>query len=215
MNFLAHAYLGGEVAEHRLGGFLGDFVKGPLEPASGGLPAKVLAGVELHRRLDSFAETHPAFCRSRERISPARRRVAGIMVDLFYDHFLARDWAEWSALAAGDLPRGLAQFSSSLYAQAEALGPALPQRLAAILPRMRGDDWLASYREPEIIALALDRMAQRFTRPSARMALCGAGAELLQDYAGFAADCRAFLPDAQAFARRWRQARGAPSGPPY
>ena len=104
MNFLAHAYLGGKVAEHRLGGFLGDFVKGPLDNAPGGLPAEVLAGVELHRRLDSFAETHPAFCHSRERISPARRRVAGIMVDLFYDHFLARDWAEWSALAAGDLP---------------------------------------------------------------------------------------------------------------
>ena len=50
----------------------------------------------LHRRIDSFADTHPAFRRSRGRVSAARRRVAGIMVDMFYDHFLARHWGQFS-----------------------------------------------------------------------------------------------------------------------
>ncbi|HET7775024.1 MAG TPA: ACP phosphodiesterase [Azospira sp.] len=208
MNFLAHAYLGGASAADRLGGFLGDFVKGPLAAMPHGLPAEILAGVDLHRRLDSFAETHPAFCRSKARVSPERRRVAGIMVDLFYDHFLARDWPAWVEQAGeADFPPVLEDFSADLYARAAGLGPALPPRLAGILPRMRADDWLASYREPDIIALALDRMSLRFSRPSARTALCGAGAELLRDYGGFAADCRAFLPDAQAFVRAQVQRR--------
>ncbi|HET7775816.1 MAG TPA: ACP phosphodiesterase [Azospira sp.] len=202
MNFLAHAYLGGASQDLRLGGFIGDFVKGPLRAEDHGLPAAVLAGVELHRRIDSFAETHPAFMASKARISPERRRVAGIVVDLFYDHFLARNWAELGAGAG--LPPLLEDFSAGLYAQAAALEEGLPARLAGLLPRMRDEDWLASYREAETIAFALDRMSQRFTRPSARQALCGAGAELLRDYAGFEADCRAFLPAAQAFVRSWQ-----------
>ena len=197
MNFLAHAYLGGASADDRLGGFIGDFVKGPLVAGSQGLDTGILAGVALHRRIDSFAETHPAFVASKARISPERRRVAGIMVDLFYDHFLARAWPEWAA-AAGLAPE-LEMFSAQVYAEAAALGAALPPRLAGILPHMRADDWLASYREAETIAYALDRMSLRFKHPSARQALCGAGAALLQDYAGFAADFQAFLPDAQAF----------------
>lgn len=205
MNFLCHAFLGADRAGDRLGGFLGDFVKGPLTPGKDGLPAAVLAGVELHRRIDSFADGHPAFHRSRERVSPGRRRVAGVMVDLFYDHFLAR---EWTALAVPlGLPASLPAFTAALYAEAAALGPALPPRLGEILASMAAEDWLASYREADTVAYALDRMSRRFTRPSARAALCGSGAELPLDYAGFAADFRAFLPDALAFARAWQSRR--------
>ena len=91
MNFLAHALLSGEAEADRVGGLMGDFVKGPL-PA--GLPPDLAAGVALHRAIDSFADRHPAFAASRARVSPGRRRVGGILVDLFYDHLLARDWAD-------------------------------------------------------------------------------------------------------------------------
>ena len=77
MNFLAHAWLAGDAPADRLGGLMGDFVKGPL-PA--GLPPDVAEGVRLHRQIDVFAETHPAFRRSRARVSPERRRVAGLAV---------------------------------------------------------------------------------------------------------------------------------------
>lgn len=186
MNFLAHAFLAGADPADRLGGLMGDFVKGPL-PA--GLPADIAAGVRLHRQIDVFAESHPAFRRSRARVSAPRRRVAGIMVDMFYDHFLARDWEDFA-------PQPLEAFSAEMYALLAAHAAILPPRLAQILPRMRADDWLASYRAPEIIELALDRMASRLRRANP---LGGSGAELCLDYAGYEADFREFIGAAQGF----------------
>ncbi|HRO35453.1 ACP phosphodiesterase, partial [Thauera sp.] len=90
MNFLAHAWLAGESPALVVGGVFGDWVKGPLP---GTLPADLARGVALHRAIDAFAETHPAFRASRARMSVARRRYAGVLVDIFWDHLLARDWA--------------------------------------------------------------------------------------------------------------------------
>jgi acyl carrier protein phosphodiesterase len=191
MNFLAHAYLAGPDTAIQLGGLIGDFVKGPL-PA--GLPEDVAAGVRLHRHIDSFADAHPAFLRSRNRVSAARRRVAGIMVDLFYDHFLALRWAEFA-------PDSLQARTSALYALMYAQAELLPPRLQEILPRMSGGDWFGSYVSPAAIVETVNRMARhRLSRPAL---LEGGGEELLANYAGFEADFRAFLPDALAFSGEW------------
>lgn len=187
MNFLAHAWLAGDHPSHRLGGLIGDFVKGPL-PA--GLPADIAAGVALHRRIDVFADTHPAFRRSRGRVSPARRRAGGILVDMFYDHFLACHWQDFH-------PQLLEEFTAGMYALMDANHPVLPSRLAGLLPAMREDDWLASYRSAETVAFALDRMAHRLSRPEL---LLGGGAELEIHYAGFEADFLEFIADAAIFA---------------
>ncbi len=197
MNFLAHALLAGPDPADRLGGMLGDFVKGPLP---GALPPEVAAGVALHRRIDSFAETHPAFRASRARVGPLRRRYAGIMVDLFYDHFLALHWDDY-----GGEP--LEDFAAGIYALMAAHAALLPPRLARMLPFMRADDWLASYRSLASVALALDRMAEhRLTRPNP---LAGSAAELEARYGEFEQDFLAFLPEAQAFAAAFRRARPA------
>ncbi|NMG03194.1 ACP phosphodiesterase [Azoarcus taiwanensis] len=188
MNFLAHAWLAGDDPAHQLGGLMGDFVKGPL-PA--GLPTDIAAGVALHRRIDVFADGHPAFCRSRGRISPARRRAAGILVDMFYDHFLALHWSDFH-------PEPLPAFTARMYALMDAHHRMLPPRLAGQLPSMRKDDWLASYRSAEIVAFALDRMSSRLSRPEM---LLGGAAELEKHYAGFEADFFEFVVDAKSFAR--------------
>lgn len=199
MNFLAHAYLAGESPADRLGGLIGDFVKGTL-PA--GLPADIAAGVRLHRQIDVYADAHPAFQRSRERVSSARRRVSGVMIDMFYDHFLARHWARFHASP-------LEQFSAEMYALMDAHGAILPPRLLQILPRMRDGDWLASYRRAESIELALDRMSLRLRRANP---LAGSGAELGADYAGFEADFFEFIAAAEAFAVRQREIRLSGTG---
>ena len=186
MNFLAHAYLAGDDPALRLGGMLGDFVKGPL-PC--GLPPDVARGVELHRRIDSYTDAHPVFRQSRARVSPARRRYAGIMIDMFYDHFLAVHWARFH-------PQPLEAFTAGVYALLESHGDLLPPRLAHILPRMRADDWLGSYREIESIHTALNRMAGRLTRPEG---LIGSALELEARYGEFEQDFHAFLPEAQGF----------------
>ena len=73
-----------------VGGVVGDWIKGTLP---GALPDDLAKGVALHRAIDHFAESHQAFNRSRTRVSPERRRYAGVLVDVFYDHLLARNWA--------------------------------------------------------------------------------------------------------------------------
>lgn len=191
MNFLAHALLAGTQPADRVGGVIGDFVKGRLEPLPPGLSPALAAGVMLHRRIDSYADRHPAFQRSRARISAERRRVSGIMVDMFYDHFLARHWARFSAQA-------LEAFAADTYALLGSFPEPLPAAFMPMFQAMAADDWFAGYREPQRIAGALDAMAhRRLRRPNA---LAGAGAELLRDYAGFEADCLEFLPDARAYA---------------
>ncbi|ATE59571.1 acyl carrier protein phosphodiesterase [Thauera sinica] len=198
MNFLAHAYLAGPLAADRIGGVIGDFVKGRLEPLPPGLDAELAAGVMLHRRIDSFAETHPAFRRSRARVSTERRRLGGIMVDLFYDHFLARRWSRFS-------PEPLAEFTAQTYRLIGLYRGPLPESFRPVFERMAAHDWLASYRDADNVARALDRMAEhRLRRPNP---LAGAGEELLRGYAGFEADFLEFLPDARAYAESVRSAR--------
>lgn len=185
MNFLAHAWLAGEGTEDRLGAMIGDFVKGPLP---GDLPAGLAAGVELHRRVDSYADDHPAFRRSRERVSRERRRYGGIMVDMFYDHFLALHWSRFS-------PQPLEAYAATLYAQAETHLQSLPGRFHRTLVYMRDENWLLSYREPSAIAVTLDRLAEYRLRQPNRLG--GGGAELLEDYLGYEADFFEFIADAR------------------
>ncbi len=198
MNYLAHAFLAGPLASDRVGGVIGDFVKGRLDPLPAGLSAALAAGVMLHRRVDSYADGHPAFLRSRARVSPERRRVSGIMVDLFYDHFLARHWACFSDQA-------LREFTAQTYHILECHPEPLPEAFLPVLARMAADDWMAAYAEVAHVARALDRMAEfRLRRPNP---LGGAGEELVRDYAGFEADFLDFLPDAIAFCASVRASR--------
>lgn len=199
MNFLAHAWLAGEAPADRLGGLIGDFVKGELP---GALPLAVADGVRLHRELDRFADTHPVFLRSCARVPVSRRRVAGVMVDMFYDHFLARHWGDFD-------DRPLPEFTAAAYHLMQQHDALLPQRLQGLLPDMRESDWLASYADADKLSYALDRMARRLSRPEL---LAGSGAELLRDYAGFEADFRAFLPEAVQFMHERRTRRLSRAG---
>ena len=193
MNFLAHALLSGNAEADRVGGLMGDFVKGPL-PA--GLPPDLASGVALHRAIDSFADRHPAFAASRARISPARRRVSGVLVDIFYDHLLARDWADYG-------PGSLDDYTSRLYASLHARSGLLPEKAREIAELMHTNDWLCSYRNVAAVGQVIDRMAiYRLRRANP---LGGGIEEFLADAAGFEADFRAFLPDALAFSSGWRE----------
>ena len=102
MKFLGHCLLAGADPGLRIGGLTGDFFKGPL---LGHRPAQIAAGVALHRRIDSFADTHPAYRRSRARVGSGRQRFAGVMIDMFYDHFLAAHWGASAMNRWGRLPQ--------------------------------------------------------------------------------------------------------------
>lgn len=199
MNFLAHALLAGDAAADRVGGLMGDFIKGPL-PA--GLSPALAAGVALHRAIDSFAERHEAFIRSRARISATRRRVAGVLVDLFYDHLLACRWANYSQLP-------LPVYAARMYTLLDDFAAELPEQARDVANRMQDQDWLSAYQHAEAVGQAIDRMAiYRIRRANP---LAGGIEEFLADPDGFTADFRAFMPDALAFTATWRAQRTAAS----
>jgi acyl carrier protein phosphodiesterase len=196
VNFLAHAYLAGGSDHAIVGSLMGDFVKGPL---GGRYGAELTRALVLHRRIDTYTDAHDVVRQSRRRVSPARRRFAGVLVDVFYDHFLAGHWDEYS-----DVP--LERFTAHIYAVLRAHHALLPERLQHIAAHMAAADWLASYRYVDATGLALDRMGQRLKRGNA---LLRSAEELLTHYAAFEADFRSFFPDVVRFARSIESAHSA------
>ena len=188
MNYLAHLYLSAGSTEALVGGLLGDFVKGPLTP--GRYPPRMLAAIRLHRRIDSFVDSHPAVMCSRARFAPGFRRYAGILLDLFHDHFLARDWLEHA-----DEP--LARFSDRAYRAFDHHQALLPPRARLVTRAMTRDDWLGSYGDPEGIRRALRGLSRRLSRANP---LAAGHAELARDYHALEADFRDLLPAVRAFA---------------
>jgi acyl carrier protein phosphodiesterase len=188
VNFLAHAYLAGSSGHAIVGALMGDFVKGPLRDRYG---TEITRALALHRRIDTYTDSHHVVRQSRRRVSPTRRRFAGILVDMFYDHFLARHWDEYN-----NMP--LERFTARVYSALREHHALLPERLQNIAPRMAATDWLGSYRNVEAVGFALDRMGQRLKRGNA---LLRSSEELLANYDAFAADFHTFFPEVMRFAR--------------
>jgi hypothetical protein len=99
MNYLAHLHLAPDDAAARVGNLLGDFLK---PSHAGHLPQALQQGMALHRQIDSHTDSHPLVARSKQRIAAERRRYAGILVDIFYDHFLAQHWPRFSSMPLAD-----------------------------------------------------------------------------------------------------------------
>ncbi|MGD8429923.1 MAG: ACP phosphodiesterase [Ectothiorhodospiraceae bacterium] len=197
MNFLAHLRVAGEDDTFRVGNLMGDFVKGRPEDRYREALAR---GVRLHRAVDSFSDAHPMHLRSRRRFRGPRRRVAGIAVDLAYDHYLARHWTRFS-----DEPLG--QFTQRAYHALYRHHDELPERLQRLLPLMSGDDWLQSYVDLENVATALERMSRRLSRPNA---LAASTQEIRANYGALEADFLAFFPQLLEFTADWRRRNPPP-----
>ena len=190
MNYLAHLHLGGQRPDELLGSLYGDFVKGRLQ---GVYSPQIESAIQLHRSIDVFTDAHPLVDQSLSRFSQTRRRYAGIVLDVFFDHCLARDWAQY---AEGPLDR----FTSGFY-QVLVTQPQLPKRLAAIAPHMAADDWLGSYRDSAVLEQVFRGIARRLSRPEE---LAGAMADLHALYEPLSEDFRAFYPQLQTYARQQR-----------
>lgn len=188
MNYLAHLYLSPPDEDAWLGSLLGDFVKGAIGER---FAPPVAEAIRLHRALDTFTDAHAAVQRSKSRVSSMRRRYAGIMIDMFYDHFLAKYWHEFR-----DEPLG--EFSAKIYAVLDRRHNMLPDRLQYMAPRMAQSDWLASYAEVDSIHAALDRMGRRLKRENR---LLNSADELLEHYPELEADFRTFMPQVLQFAK--------------
>ena len=186
MNFLFHMLLSGADDQILVGNFMGDFVKGPLVDR---FPERIRQGLTLHRRIDVFASQDELFRRSRQRIDPYIGLYRGVLVDLFYDHFLVREWDNWSI---EPFDRYLARTRAII----ERHGAELPERLQALVPIIF-EELLPSYETVAGIGKALERMSRRVARENP---LAGAERELVLNYAGLRADFQGFLPRVRSYA---------------
>lgn len=166
MNFLFHMLLSGDDDQLLVGNFMGDFVKGPLQ---GRFPERIRQGVDLHRHIDSYAEHHPLFRRSRGRIDPAYGLYRGILVDMFYDHLLVNDWGHWSE-------EPFADFLLRTRRVVESYRHVIPEAMLPLLPVIF-DELLPSYGTVGGIARALARLSRRVGRPNP---LAGGAEELVR-----------------------------------
>lgn len=193
MNYLAHIYLARHSEPAMLGALLGDFARGDV---SGRFGPEIELEILLHRRVDSYTDRHPVFVQARQHFDPARRRFAGILLDVFFDHALSRQWQRYSS---EPLPDFIARFYGALdYHRA-----ILPADLAELAPRMTRQDWLGSYGELEGVEMAISRMSHRLSR----------NGELLRDglldlrahYAELCASFDLFFPELVAFSLSERE----------
>jgi acyl carrier protein phosphodiesterase len=181
MNYLAHLFLAGNEPESLIGSLMGDFVKGRVDPAR---PAGVHYAIMQHRRIDSFTDAHPLVKRSKRRIRPEFRRYAGILIDIFYDHFLASEWRSYADVS-------LDAFAGHVYAQVERHLHTLPPRMQLSMRYMVANDLLRSYRTLEGIGQALRGIEGRLRRPSR---LGDAVTELEDAYPALRDDFDEFFP---------------------
>lgn len=192
MNWLAHAFLSEDDVEFRLGNLLADLVKGRQRE---GMSEAFRRGMRCHQLIDAFTDYHPIVHRSHGRIGEGYAHLKGILVDVFYDHFLALDWDRYS-------PEALDSFTARFYAEILAHPLPLPPEAQASVDRMIADDRLGSYRRLDGIEAALRRVSMRLTERLGRpFALESAVPELVANFDGLAEDFREFFPQLQARVR--------------
>lgn len=151
MNWLAHVLLSPSDIDFQLGNLMADFVRGDDRMRMSGA---FVQGARCHAKIDAFTDAHPVVRRSKARIHPRFRRFAGILVDVFYDHLLARHWDEFCAVP-------LREFTAEFQKEALLRCAELPRDAAAILQRIIEEDRLFSYREIGGVEAALQRLSHR------------------------------------------------------
>ncbi|HQX91182.1 MAG TPA: ACP phosphodiesterase [Thermomonas sp.] len=183
MNYLAHAWLARHSDDAILGALLGDFVHGQSALQDWPLPVRV--EIVRHWRIDRYTDEHPHVVAARTRFG-ALRRYAGIVLDVYFDHCLARQWAHWNGAPLGE-------FTARVYRILDARRSQLPPRLSAIAPRMAAHDWLGSYAQRESVDAAVRGISTRLSRNGHKLVAC---LDLLRaDEAVMQATFEAFFPD--------------------
>lgn len=151
MNYLAHIYLSGDNEMVTIGNFIADGIKGKDYKA---YPQDIQTGILLHRHIDTFTDAHKTVRKSTKRLHEKYSHYSGIIVDILYDHFLAKNWSTYS-----NIP--LDTYCDTFYDSLEEHFDILPSRIQHMMPYMIPDNWLLSYASIEGIQKVLEGMNRR------------------------------------------------------
>ena len=155
MNFLAHLHLAHLAQSSLSGNLLADFVRGNPD---GTYAHEVVEGIRMHRRVDVLTDSLPEVREAKAWFRPETRRVAPITLDVMWDHFLSRHWAQLSP----DMP--LPDFVRYAQAQVATILPDSPPRYMNLNDYLWSERWLERYREMAFIQNVLNGMASRRPR---------------------------------------------------
>lgn len=153
MNYLAHAFLSFGDRDVLTGNMIADHVKGRV--ALEQYPAGIKKGIELHRKIDSKTDTHPATQRAKLLFREDYGLYSGPITDILYDHFLAGDPKYFSGRDA------LQHFTHTVYAQLEENAAWFPPKFASYFPHMKEHDWLLNYRTLQGMQKSLNGLSRR------------------------------------------------------
>ena len=186
MNWLAHLFLSQPNGEHRLGNLLGDLVKGKerkeLNPCFN-------EGLKCHLLIDSFTDRNSIFRSSKKRISREHRRYSGVLIDVFYDHFLAINWHLYSQVT-------LANFTRDVYDSFTRSWDAIPVFPRMVIRRMIEQDWLGSYYYVSGVEATLKRIKAKLSDKHQDSFMVNAFLEeLVTNYDGLSRDFQNFFPE--------------------
>lgn len=192
MNHLAHFLLAQDQPYLEAGAFLGDYIKGHLR---GQFLPGIEDGIRLHRKIDAFTDRHDIVKQSCSRFDPALRRYAPIMIDIFFDHLLARNWSMYHDSSLND-------FSDQVFSNIETCRELLPESVVMVARRMKQHNVLASYADPSFLTPVLTRLSQRLKRSNP---LAESFQQFEQNRQGLSDDFEVFFPQVKSFAQRTLQ----------
>jgi len=186
MNFLAHIYLSGNNNQIKIGNFIADAIKGNNFKNYANTIQK---GIYFHRKIDTFTDTHATVKISKRRLHERYKHYDGVIIDVLYDHFLAKNWATYSQTP-------LEKYSKNFYNLLNSNFDTLPEKVQNFLPYMIQGDWLYHYRTLEGIEKVLIGLNKR-TKNRSQMHL--AIEDLKLYYTEFYNDFTTFFKDLQQF----------------
>ncbi len=156
MNFLAHQFLSFEIKPIMVGNFIADTVKGR---ALENYDSAIQQGIVLHRFIDDFTDTHELTLRSRERLYSYFGKYAGVVQDVFYDHFLALNWSRYHK-------DELTAYTHFIYSTLSDYQSVFNEQASRTFHYMQLHDWLGNYATEEGINRALTGLSRRASFPS-------------------------------------------------
>ena len=160
---------------------------------SKGIPKIGIVGSLNQGAIDAFTDRHAVVKQSKSRLWPKYRHYSSVIVDIFYDHYLAVLWSDYST-------EPLSGFASRSYRLLMERESVLPERVRRMLPHMMGGNWLLNYAQVEGIRRALSGMSRRATFESRMEESVD---DLKAHYASFESEFRSFFPALESFAESW------------
>ena len=188
MNFLSHLYLSGESEGIIIGNFIADAVKGSTFKC---FSPGIQKGILLHRKIDTFTDTHPIVHQSKARLRENYKKYASVIVDIYYDHYLAKNWSDYSQI---DLP----DFTQNIYSIIQKNNHILPEKSALFTQYMLQHNILYAYSTLEGIDKVLNGMSQRTTFQSNMEFAIN---DLKKNYELFEMEFKLFFPDLKQFVK--------------